>query len=400
VERHEIQHLLRMFHLPEDVADQLVVGRLATEPQNFGMDRSRRYLGLALLAFSLELLFWNFSLPLPGRTGGQEPPEPNHENRFVIDVANELWYGADDMLTAGAFMGDEGWAARGESPATLGSVGISLRNAAEALLLADWYDCSGELEVAGAAGDYYFLEEDFFSVAAALPGNADSEEDFDTWGLEQSAPTADAAVAALGRLSAEMDSLAGRINVESVAGQALSRTAENWRRAARLFQGKPADESEEEESADSAALPSKVQEALAEAMSDTERQSTLRRLLKEYHPDQNPGEEDDVLPVFLKLQELRFFRYLDTENLGSLDFQEVANVIGPFIKPGYRAQAAASRRLPPPPPPRPSSAPKSHPAPRAQQGGAQSVDPEPLEVWLTECCRDMYGAQILITAER
>ena len=27
--------------------------------------------------------------------------------------------------------------------------------------------------------------EDFFSVAAALPGNADSEEDFDTWGLEQ-----------------------------------------------------------------------------------------------------------------------------------------------------------------------------------------------------------------------
>eukprot|EP00439_Symbiodinium_sp_Y106_P039536 s497_g4.t2 len=89
-----------------------------------------------------------------------------------------------------------------------------------------------------------------------------------------------------------MDSLAGRISVESVAGQALSRTAENWRRAARLFQGKPADESEEVERPDSAALPSKVQEALAEAMSDAERQSTLRRLLKEYHPDQNPGEED------------------------------------------------------------------------------------------------------------
>eukprot|EP00439_Symbiodinium_sp_Y106_P040112 s497_g4.t3 len=255
------------------------------------MARGRRCLGLALLAFSLES-FRDFSLPLPGRTGGQEPPEPNHENRFVIDVASELWYGADDMLTAGAFMGDEGWANRGESPATLGSVGISLRNAAEALLLADWYDCSGELEVAGAAGDYYFLEEDFFAVAAALPGNAESEEDFDAWGLEQSAPMADAAVASLGRLSAEMDSLAGRISVESVAGQALSRTAENWRRAARLFQGKPADESEEVERPDSAALPSKVQEALAEAMSDAERQSTLRRLLKEYHPDQNPGEED------------------------------------------------------------------------------------------------------------
>eukprot|EP00439_Symbiodinium_sp_Y106_P033366 s497_g4.t1 len=228
------------------------------------MARGRRCLGLALLAFSLES-FRDFSLPLPGRTGGQEPPEPNHENRF--DVASELWYGADDMLTAGAFMGDEGWANRGESPATLGSVGISLRNAAEALLLADWYepwlhvfcwtacgvlapakftgrtgchkqlddahrilpggqlaslvgfmildtrvcmlatttsqDCSGELEVAGAAGDYYFLEEDFFAVAAALPGNAESEEDFDAWGLEQSAPMADAAVASLGRLSAE-----------------------------------------------------------------------------------------------------------------------------------------------------------------------------------------------------
>jgi len=76
----------------------------------------------------------------------------------------------------------------------------------------------------------------------------------------------------------------------------------------------------------------------------------------------------------------QFFSYLDTENLGSLDFQEVANVIGQFIKPGYRAQPAASRRPPPPPaPPRPSSAPKSHPAPRPQQGGAQSVDPEPLE---------------------
>ncbi|CAE7473478.1 unnamed protein product [Symbiodinium natans] len=264
----------------------------------------RRLTGLVFLSFSFQF-FWNFSLPLPGRTGGQEPPEPNHDNRFVIDVANELWYGADDMLTAGAFMGDEGWANRGESPATLGSVGISLRNAAEALLLADWYDFSGELEVAGAAGDYYFLEEDFSSIGAALPGDPDSEEDFETWGAEQSAPTAAVAAAALDRLSAEIDSLAGRINEGSVAAQALERTAENCRRAGRLLQGQPADESDEDDGADSTPLPSNVRAALEEAANDAERRSTLRRLLKEYHPDQNPGEEDAVLPVFMKLQELR-----------------------------------------------------------------------------------------------
>lgn len=88
-------------------------------------------------------------------------------------------------------MGDEGWAGRGESPATLGAVGIAMRtnrgaciclwvggkkmlpvhccelclqfsgklvplqltrNAAEAMLLADWYNVCGELEVAGASG--------------------------------------------------------------------------------------------------------------------------------------------------------------------------------------------------------------------------------------------------------
>lgn len=69
------------------------------------------------------------------------------------DVANELWYAADDMLTAGSFMGDEGWASRGESPATLGAVGIAMRNAAEALLFADWWTVAGELEVAGASGE-------------------------------------------------------------------------------------------------------------------------------------------------------------------------------------------------------------------------------------------------------
>ena len=39
-----------------------------------------------------------------------------------------------------------------------------------------------------------------------------------------------------------------------------------------------------------------------QAMSDTERQSTLRRLLKEYHPDQNPGEEDPSGKGHLSLQ--------------------------------------------------------------------------------------------------
>ncbi|CAK9051060.1 unnamed protein product [Durusdinium trenchii] len=120
--------------------------------------RAARWIVQLLLLQLVSL--WNFSLPLPGRTGGQEPPLPEHGNQFVIDLANELWFAADDMLTAGAFMGDEGWAGRGESPATLGAVGINMRNAAEALLFADWWTVSGELEVAGASGEFYFDEEE------------------------------------------------------------------------------------------------------------------------------------------------------------------------------------------------------------------------------------------------
>eukprot|EP00434_Breviolum_minutum_P004237 symbB.v1.2.003734.t1/scaffold176.1/size287750/16 len=177
----------------------------------------------------------NFALPLPGRTGGQEPPEPEHGNAFVIDVANELWFAADDMLTAGSFMGDEGWANRGESPATLGSVGIALRNAAEALLYADWWTVAGELEVAGASGEFYFEEQDFLDIAGVLP------EDFDAWDAKEASSTSSSAQAALIRMSDVMTDLADRVGDGSVAGQALRRTSENWQRAARLLAGEQAD---------------------------------------------------------------------------------------------------------------------------------------------------------------
>ncbi|CAK9051059.1 Uncharacterized protein SCF082_LOCUS28080 [Durusdinium trenchii] len=202
--------------------------------------RAARWIVQLLLLQLVSL--WNFSLPLPGRTGGQEPPLPEHGNQFVIDLANELWFAADDMLTAGAFMGDEGWAGRGESPATLGAVGINMRNAAEALLFADWWTVSGELEVAGASGEFYFDEEDFLAITGVLP-----EEDFETWNGEEAAEAdgSSAARAALQRMSESMTGLAERVGAKSVAGQALIRTAENWRRAVRLLQGLEADEKAE-----------------------------------------------------------------------------------------------------------------------------------------------------------
>lgn len=208
--------------------------------------KNRRSQRWALVALVVALGFlWHssplrgtFALPLPGRTGGQEPPEPEHENRFIIDVANELWFAADDLLTAGSFMGDEGWANRGESPATLGAVGIAMRNSVEALLFADWWTVAGELEVAGASGDFYFEEQDFLDMTQALP------EDFDGWGPDEASASSSSAQEALRRLSAVMDDLAERVGNGSVAGQALHRSAENWRRCARLLAGQEADAEE------------------------------------------------------------------------------------------------------------------------------------------------------------
>eukprot|EP00435_Cladocopium_sp_Y103_P061344 s1402_g23.t1 len=209
----------------------------------------------------MALMFWHsppvrlhpdpvgaFALPLPGRTGGQEPPEPEHENQFVIetwtgthsnkiDVANELWFAADDLLTAGSFMGDEGWANRGESPATLGAVGIAMRNSAEALLFADWWTVAGELEV---AGEFYFEEQEPFHCPRALP------EDFDSWSPKEASASSWSAQVALRRLSEVMDDLAQRVGDGSVAGQALRRSAENWRRCARLLAGQEADAEEQQ----------------------------------------------------------------------------------------------------------------------------------------------------------
>eukprot|EP00913_Durusdinium_trenchii_P025921 g24324.t1 len=181
--------------------------------------RAARWIVQLLLLQLVSL--WNFSLPLPGRTGGQEPPLPEHGNQFVIEPRRR-------MLER-------------------------TRNAAEALLFADWWTVSGELEVAGASGEFYFDEEelnhkhkraeqDFLAITGVLP-----EEDFETWNGEEAAEAdgSSAARAALQRMSESMTGLAERVGAKSVAGQALIRTAENWRRAVRLLQGLEADEKAE-----------------------------------------------------------------------------------------------------------------------------------------------------------
>jgi hypothetical protein len=52
---------------------------------------------------------------------------------WFIFIFNVNWLVSDhdpnDLVGFRSFMGDEGWANRGESPATLGAVGIAMRSA-------------------------------------------------------------------------------------------------------------------------------------------------------------------------------------------------------------------------------------------------------------------------------
>eukprot|EP00438_Fugacium_kawagutii_P021101 Skav205924 [mRNA] locus=scaffold123:931766:940646:+ [translate_table: standard] len=107
------------------------------------------------------------------------------------------------------------------------------------------------------------------------------------------------AQAALSRLSEVMSDLADRVGDGSVAGQAhelaLTRTAENWRRAARLLGGQQA---RRELAGGSSGVTTSIATCTSECDS--------------------------------------FFDYLDVDKTGSLDFQVVADVLGSYIKPGYR----------------------------------------------------------------
>lgn len=179
------------------------------------------------------LLPWACTLPLPGYRG-DGPPEAGHQHKLLTAIGEELWYCGDEMLTAGSYLGDEGWSNRGESPATLGAVGISMRNSADALLAADWANARGELQVAAAASDYYFNEKDMLNLLSVFP--EDEEEDGPVWGDGLATASAQQSLA---QLSQELTDLSGRVGVGTNAGQALRRAAENLRRLRTSLSGRP-----------------------------------------------------------------------------------------------------------------------------------------------------------------
>lgn len=294
-------------------------------------------------------------------------------------LGTALWEAGDCMLTAGSFLGDAGWANRGENPAVLGYVGTHVRNAADCLLAEDpdWYGAEGELTEAAAGGDFYFTDSHFEDLGELImsdegllgdPGGTDDSEVPAEWPVSR---------VALQSLAAEVASVAESVRSDGVSSAALDKASARLAEAAEFF-GASASESAaavaaandvearvEAELANAGETRAAALERLSQwyhpiqnpgrehmvlpsyhyvmkrielerdgrvdlskgsskadisAMVEAElacaadsRSAALRKLLLRYHPDQNPGREEEVLPVFLHVQQLRD----DAENAGS-----------------------------------------------------------------------------------
>jgi len=265
----------------------------------------RRKQRLCLVAFAvltclvLDALPLGFGLPLDGYRG-DAPSEAGHGNQFVISIGKELWYCGDDLMTAASFMADELWALRGENPAQLGSVGVSLRCMGDSLLAGDYVDAAGHLEVTAYSGEHYFAGADFLSLAPVLPAD---DWEAEAWAAAEAAPKAEEACAGLENVAEVLRDVAGTVG-GGVAALSLERAAENLCRITIWLRGGSPDDDKLLASATSE-LPAEVMKELAQAETDSARVALLRKLALKYHPDQNGGREDEVLPIFLKLQDLR-----------------------------------------------------------------------------------------------
>jgi len=219
-------------------------------------------------------------------------------------LARALWDAGDHMLTAGSYLGDAGWSNRGENPAVLGMVGISIRNAAEGILEgeADWSSIAGELEEAAAGGGFYFPEEHWEGLLALLPQEEDEEQVFapaETWSEAR---------AALRSLASDLSDAADRVKSDEVSSDALQSAADGLEAVVSVFRpgGLPA--------AGSQGVGSVEAEVEAElAAAGEERSEALRHLALRYHPDQNHGMEARTLPKFLYVQRLRQEERSDSE---------------------------------------------------------------------------------------
>lgn len=217
----------------------------------------------------------------------------------------------------------------------LGSCGLGLHNAAEAMLGDSWGDACGELEGAAAMSGEYIPEECYEGLVGLFA-------------YEEPAPASEwpSARASLDDLAAAVSAAADRILANpslpdrDEASEHLLTAAAILQRAARLFEPggfampddprkpsanweprppPPVVEGWKGPRAEAIAalgelgcglgLLEEVDAELASAAEAEDREAArakaLRALVRRLHPDQNPGRESQVLPVFRYVQKLR-----------------------------------------------------------------------------------------------
>ncbi|CAJ1345518.1 unnamed protein product [Effrenium voratum] len=163
--------------------------------------------------------------------------------------------------------------------------GKALRAAAEALLAERWAEASACICNVPRGGGALFCKDDLQALQLVLAGS-----------LRIPGTELQEALMSVGRkLESATDS------VDETLHDFFLRAAAALRSAARLF--KPNTPRPARSRSNQRALAD-IEEHLLEAPLK-QRQAMLRSLVKQYHPDRNPGREMEVLPAFLHVQHLR-----------------------------------------------------------------------------------------------
>lgn len=305
----------------------------------------RRELGaparLLLAALGSWLLSWTTSLrtattsrregvlAFAARSGATStPPSPS---QLLQALGRQLWVAGDELLEVGACLEDLGsgfgQGGRPESPRQLGNGGLALRNAADAILDDDWPSAWGELDVAAASCEAYLPSPAFQGLV-------------DLFGYTEPVPScewraASQSLLSLGtylRMAAERVRRNPDLRSREQASGGLAASAAALEGAARLFQPggffvppDPRDpwpkdsepfvagpwksdafaEPQLVPGSYAARLLEEVREELSRASGAAQRRSALRRLVRRSHPDQNPGHEDEVIPILEYVQGMR-----------------------------------------------------------------------------------------------
>jgi len=189
----------------------------------------------------------------------------------------------------------------------LRACGGALQGAAEALLSERWEDVNDHIEMAHTQCSTFLPKEHLVALQQFLNGTP-------------AAPDPREHLAALGKvLEARAESFGEACEALE---DAVFEAAGALHAAARIFAAKPARETTRTNSWYGAGTPAGVGatrdpsikepriaafelERILAVSSAQERRAILRSMARRYHPDQNPGREREVLPVFLYVQQLR-----------------------------------------------------------------------------------------------